>query len=59
MIPDPNLYSRKEQPITPRRVPSPDYFLPTPSEGGVSKLIIASRDESKFKIASYDNTKKT
>ncbi len=58
MIPEPNLYSRKEQKITPR-----EYLaltiLPTPSEGGVSKLIIASRDELKLKskIASYDNTK--
>jgi len=56
MIPEPNLYSRKEQKITPR-----EYLaltiLPTPSEGGVSKLIIASRDELKSKIASYDNTK--
>ncbi len=55
MIPEPNLYSRQKQEITPRRVPS--LILPTPSEGGVSKLIIASRDELKSKIASYDNTK--
>jgi len=56
MIPEPNLYSRKEQKITPREYLAPT-ILPTPSEGGVSKLIIASRDELKSKIASYDNTK--